>query len=94
MIQYLMMGLRFYWWPSTFRAAFLHPTESLFVPAFVISIASILINITEYGLNTSWTKPWLVHVMIVFYWMYIVLAFVSSYGIYLTMYSLPSSSID
>jgi tellurite resistance protein TehA-like permease len=32
-----MICLRFYLYPSTFRASFLHPTESLFVPAVVIA---------------------------------------------------------
>jgi tellurite resistance protein TehA-like permease len=44
-----MISLRFRWYPSTFMASILHPTESLFIPAFVISIGTILINITEYG---------------------------------------------
>ena len=32
-----------------FKASFLHPTESLFVPAVAVSFGTILINIVEYG---------------------------------------------
>ena len=80
-----MMCLRFYWWPQPFKAAFLHPTESLFVPAFVLSIAQILVNITEYGLTHGKTGEWLLTTMTVFYWFYVALAFVFSVGIYLIM---------
>lgn len=81
----IMMGLRFYWYPDTFKAAFMHPTESLFIPAFVLSIAQILINITEYGLEPGKTGDWLLTTMTVFYWLYVVLALLFSAGIYLVM---------
>ena len=51
MMNCTLMGLRFFWYPPTFKKAFFHPTESLFIPTFVLSIAQILINITEYGLD-------------------------------------------
>jgi tellurite resistance protein TehA-like permease len=44
-----MICLRFYYYPSTFKASITHPTESLFVPAWLISLGTILINITQYG---------------------------------------------
>lgn len=82
-----LMALRFYWHPHTFRAAFLHPTECLFVPAFVLSLAQILINITEYGLSPGKSGHWLLTTMTVLYWLYVTLAFAFSAGIYLTMWS-------
>jgi hypothetical protein len=52
-----MISLRFYWFPKTFKASFLHPTESLFIPAAVISFGTILINISQYGVGK--TGDWL-----------------------------------
>lgn len=80
-----LMGLRFFWHPSTFKKAFLHPTESLFIPAFVLSVAQILINITEYGLQSGKTGTWLATTMTVCYWLYVALAFLFSAGTYLLM---------
>jgi len=42
-----MICTRFHMFPSTFRASFLHPTESLFVPAATTSFGIILINISS-----------------------------------------------
>ena len=56
-----MISLRFYFYPRTFKASFLHPTESLFIPASVISLGTILINITQYGIND--TGYWLEYTM-------------------------------
>ena len=54
-----MISCRFRLYPSTFTASITHPTESLFVPASLISLGTILITITEYGLATGKTGPWL-----------------------------------
>ena len=86
-----MISLRFYYWPKTFRASFLHPTESLFVPAFVISLGSIFMNITEYGTEYNRVGPWLVQVLVPCFWIYVTLAIMFSAGIYLLMYVLVSS---
>lgn len=80
-----MISLRFYYWPRTFKASFLHPTESLFVPAFAISIGTILLNICQYGLHPGKTGPWLVSTMVVFFWIYVAFAFLFSTGMYLLM---------
>jgi tellurite resistance protein TehA-like permease len=84
-----MISIRFYLYPSTFRASFLHPTESLFVPAAIISFGTILINITQYGIGR--TGHWLESTMIVLFWIYCTLAILFSCGIYLLMYVLPPS---
>jgi hypothetical protein len=76
--------MRFYLFPSTFTASFLHPTESLFIPAAVISFGTIMINVTQYGVGEK-TGEWLEHVMIVIYWIYCGLAVLLSSGIYLIM---------
>lgn len=81
----LAMSLRCYYWPSTFRASFLYPTESLFIPASVISAAIILSNICEYGLVGTKTGPWLAMACTALFWIYIGLAFIFSIGIYVLM---------
>lgn len=78
-----MISLRFYYFPRTFKASFLHPTESLFIPAAVISFGTILINITQYGVDT--TGPWLEEVMAIMFWIDCGLAVSFSIGIYLIM---------
>jgi hypothetical protein len=49
--------MRFYLYPFTFKASFLHPTESLFAPATIVSFGTILMNISQYG--PSYTGAWL-----------------------------------
>lgn len=78
-----MISLRFYFYPRTFKASFLHPTESLFIPAAVISFGTILINITQYGVDTA--GYWLEQTMAVMYWADCGLAVAFSIGIYLIM---------
>lgn len=84
----VLMSLRFYFWPSTFKDSLLHTSESLFVPAIVISLCVILTNITQYGLASGDTGPWLLVTMAVLFWIYIALALGFSIGIYLVMYAL------
>lgn len=78
-----MISMRFYLYPSTFRASFLHPTECLFIPASVISFGTVLLNISQYGVDS--TGPWLEDAMVVLFWLYCGLAIVFSCGIYLIM---------
>jgi hypothetical protein len=78
-----MISLRFYYYPRTFKASFLHPTESLFIPASVISFGTILINITQYGVD--YTGFWLEKTMAILYWVDCGLAILFSVGIYLVM---------
>lgn len=80
-----MISLRFRLYPSTFVASLKHPTESLFVPASVISLGTILINISQYGTSTGKTGPWLKDVMFVMFWVYCGLAMMFTCGIYLIM---------
>jgi hypothetical protein len=67
-------------------SSILHPTESLFVPAWLISVGTILINITEYGADNPTAGPWLREIMSKLFWVYCGLAVFFSCGIYLTMY--------
>ncbi|KAF1959870.1 C4-dicarboxylate transporter/malic acid transport protein, partial [Byssothecium circinans] len=87
-----MISLRFYFFPKTFKASFLHPTESLFIPAAVISFGTILINISQYGVGK--TGYWLEQTMCVLYWCDCGLAIVFSIGIYLIMWSTQTFTIS
>ena len=84
-INVTMISLRFRYYPSTFMASILHPTESLFIPAWLISLGTILINVTQYGTTGSKTGEWLLATMTVLFWVYCGLAVAFSCGIYLVM---------
>lgn len=89
----VMMSLRFYFYPATFKQSFLHPTESLFVPASIISIGTILLNVSQYGLSqAAVSQEWLLSTMEVLFWVYCGLAVCFSSGIYLIMYYIPRAS--
>ena len=87
-----MISLRFYHYPATFKHSLLHPTESLFIPASIISIGTILLNVSQYGLSQAEVaSEWLLSTMLVLFWVYCGLAVCFSCGIYLIMYlTLPT----
>ena len=88
-----MILCRFRLYPSTFTASITHPTESLFVPASLISIGTILLTITEYGLAEGKTGSWLLDTMRVLFWVYCALAVLFSCGIYLVLWSTQTFTI-
>lgn len=77
---------RFYYYPYTFKASFLHPTESLFVPASVVSFGTILINVSQYGAGS--TGDWLQRAVGILFWIDATLAVMFSAGIYVLLYVL------
>ncbi len=79
----VMISLRFYTYPETFKASFMHPSERLFMPAAVVSFGTILINISQHGLPKA--GPWLNRAVLVLFWSDATLALISSAGIYLLM---------
>ena len=85
---------RFYYYPATFKASIVHPTESLFIPAALISFGTILLNISEYGLKEGKAGPWLDPAMIVLFWIYCAFAVLFSCGIYLVMWSTQTFTIS
>lgn len=80
-----LISTRFYCYPRTFRASFLHPTESLFIPAAIVSFGIIMMNVSQYGVGMVGEGRWLQHVMIVLFWVDCGLAVTFSLGIYLIM---------
>ncbi|KAJ5128469.1 hypothetical protein N7526_006635 [Penicillium atrosanguineum] len=90
----LIWGLllaRFYYYPYTFKASFLHPTESLFIPASMVSFGTILINISQYGPGKA--GPWLLEAVGILFWIDAGLAVIFSAGIYLTLWSTQTFTI-
>jgi tellurite resistance protein TehA-like permease len=88
-----MISLRFYFYPATFLHSLTHPTESLFIPASVISLGTILMNISQYGLSQGRTGEWLLSTMVVMFWIYCGLAVVFSCGIYLVLWSTQTFTV-
>ncbi|KAL2215711.1 C4-dicarboxylate/malic acid transporter [Thermoascus aurantiacus ATCC 26904] len=91
LIIWCLLLLRFYLYPYTFKASFLHPTESLFVPASAVSFGTILINISQYGPKR--TGEWLVHAVGILFWFDATLAVIFSAGIYLLLWSTQTFTI-
>ncbi|GAB7363646.1 hypothetical protein MBLNU230_g4216t1 [Neophaeotheca triangularis] len=89
-----MISLRFKFYPSTFKASILHPTESLFIPAWLISVGIVFTNITQYGTTQDQAGEWLTSVMVVLFWCYCGLAVAFSCGIYLVMWSTQTFTIS
>jgi tellurite resistance protein TehA-like permease len=77
----IMISLRFHIHPRTFKSSLTHPLEALFIPAWIVSLGVILMNINQYGLLK--TGCWLHSTMKLLYWVYCALAIASSCGIYL-----------
>lgn len=82
-VIWIVMILRFYYFPYTFKASFLHPTESLFAPAAIVSFGTILINVSQYG--PKHTGEWLRQAVSVLFWFDVALSVISSAGIYLIL---------
>ncbi|GAM84080.1 hypothetical protein ANO11243_020720 [Dothideomycetidae sp. 11243] len=89
-----LISLRFRLYPGTFWNSMTHPTESLFVPAAVISTGTILLNITQYGVDVHGVGSWLEKTMVVLFWVYCGLAMSCACGIYLIMWSTQTFTIS
>ncbi|KAF1348754.1 voltage-dependent anion channel [Delphinella strobiligena] len=89
-----MISIRFKLYPATFKASIQHPTESLFMPAAVISIGTILTGISEYGFHEGKTGPWLINAMVVLFWVYCALAMTFTCGTYLILWSTQTFTIS
>jgi C4-dicarboxylate transporter/malic acid transport protein len=70
------IAYRFIKTPHGLKTSLLHPTESLFFPAFLLSIAIILANSAIYGVPAS--GPWLPVALRVCFWIYAAVALLSS----------------
>lgn len=64
---------RFVLFPGTFSKSVSHPTESLFIPTFFLTISTIISCIQQYGYPS--TGPWLVVTVRILFWIYVAITF-------------------
>ncbi|KAJ6018050.1 hypothetical protein N7451_001429 [Penicillium sp. IBT 35674x] len=91
LVVWALLLARFYFYPYTFKASFLHPTESLFIPASMVSFGTILINVSQYGPEKA--GPWLLEAVGILFWIDCILAVLFSAGIYLILWSTQTFTI-
>ncbi|KAL6860313.1 hypothetical protein ACO1O0_004340 [Amphichorda felina] len=85
LLNCVMISIRFRLHPGSFTHSFTDQVESLFIPAFFVSIAIIMINICEYGVDS--VGVWLLRTMEFMFWFYVALSTVASAGMYLILWS-------
>ncbi|KAK5660933.1 hypothetical protein OQA88_12307 [Cercophora sp. LCS_1] len=81
----VLITIRFHVRPGSFINSFTDQMESLFISAFLVSIATILITSCQYGAPHA--GPWFLEVMEVLFWIYAGFSTVISAGLYLTLWS-------
>ena len=82
---WVMLLTRFVNHRNTFRSSLIHPTESLFVPAFLVSFGTLCITIVEFGADKA--GEWLTTTVLVLFWLNVGLAFTLSITIYMILWS-------
>ena len=68
--------IRFIRTPTALRTSLMHPTESLFFPCSLLSVATILLNTSAYGVSES--GPWLPDALRVCFWIYAAFSILSA----------------
>lgn len=68
------ISLRFHYWLGSFRTSFTDPEESLFVGSVLVSAGSLLLNFSQYAVNTGKAGTWIVVTMTIFFWIYVAAA--------------------
>ncbi|KAK5997127.1 Malic acid transport-like protein [Cladobotryum mycophilum] len=81
----ILLSARFYLRPGSLTKSFTDQVESLFIPAFFVSIAVISINICQYGVPHC--GAWLLRTMEIIFWIYLSLSAIASSGLYLILWS-------
>ncbi|RDW84511.1 hypothetical protein BP6252_02101 [Coleophoma cylindrospora] len=81
----LALAARFILFPASLRVSLRHPVESLFVPCFLLSIATTLSNIQSYGVPHA--GVWLTDILRVLFWIYCAVTFLVSVGQYYLLFT-------
>ncbi|KAL9489462.1 hypothetical protein ACSS6W_001739 [Trichoderma asperelloides] len=81
----VFLSMRFYLRPGSLTKSFTDQVESLFIPAFFVSIAVILTNVCQYGVPHC--GVWLIKTLQVLFWIYTGLSAIASAGLYLILWS-------
>lgn len=87
----ILITIRFCSKPGSFRQSFLEPSESLFIPASVVSCGVMLMAFAKYGVPSS--GKWLQTGLEVLFWVYAAMAFLSSCAIYVILWSTQHFSL-
>lgn len=87
-----LMLTRFVLYPSTIKNSWLHPHESMFIPCWFLSIASIILGINSFA--PSHAGPWIAVLTRVLFWMYISVTFPVSVLLYITQFFQARESIE
>lgn len=86
------MITRFVLYPSTIKNCWLHPHESMFIPCFFLSVASIILGINSFA--PSHTGPWIVVLLRVLFWLYVTITFPVSVLLYITQFFNAQESVE
>lgn len=86
-----MISARFIMFRGTFMSALTHPTESLFIPTFFLSIVNIFNCIQAYAVPVC--GPWLLVVQRVAFWIYLACVFVLATGQYTYLFTAPPNRL-
>ncbi|KAL7795278.1 voltage-dependent anion channel domain-containing protein [Trichoderma ceciliae] len=81
----VLLSMRFYLRPGSLTKSFTDQVESLFIPAFFVSIAVILTNICQFGVPHC--GVWLLKTLQILFWIYTALSAIASAGLYLILWS-------
>ncbi|KAH9223560.1 voltage-dependent anion channel-domain-containing protein [Leptodontidium sp. 2 PMI_412] len=87
----ILITIRFCTRPGSFKQSFLEPSESLFIPASVVSCGVMLMAFAKYGVPSS--GKWLQTGLEVLFWVYAAMAFLSSCAIYVILWSTQQFSL-
>ncbi|KAH6713706.1 voltage-dependent anion channel [Leptodontidium sp. MPI-SDFR-AT-0119] len=80
-----IIATRFILFPKTLKKSLSHPTESLFLATFWISVSNILSQIQIHGVPRC--GPWLIVTMRVLFWMYAAMTFCVAVGQYFFLFT-------
>ncbi|KAH7407726.1 C4-dicarboxylate/malic acid transporter [Cadophora sp. MPI-SDFR-AT-0126] len=87
----ILITIRFCSNPGSFKQSFLEPSESLFIPASLVSCGVMLMAFAKYGVPSS--GKWLQTCLEVLFWVYAAMAFLSSCAIYVILWSTQQFSL-
>jgi C4-dicarboxylate transporter/malic acid transport protein len=86
-----LISARFIMFRGTFTSALTHPTESLFIPTFFLSIVNIFDCIQAYAVPVC--GPWLIVVQRVVFWIYLACTFLLATGQYTYLFTAPANRL-
>lgn len=78
------ISYRFFMTPVALKLSLLHPTESLFFPCSLLSIATILVNSAVYGIPAS--GSWLAASLHVCFWIYVAVSTLTAVGQFFVLF--------